>query len=288
MRTVVHISDVHFGRVDQRTVDPLVTAVKEISPDLVVVSGDLTQRARSEQFEEAARFLERLPGPRIVVPGNHDIPFYNVAARFFSRLRKFHRYITTDMLPTHVDEEIAVVGANTARSLVFKGGRINREQVMAIRERLCPLPDTVTKIVVTHHPFDLPPTFDENDLVGRADMAMNLLSECGADVFLAGHMHIGYTGSTSTRYNIQGYSALVIQAGTATSTRGRGEPNSFNVIRVEHPTITVDRLTWRPEEGSFGVSLSESFHRSEEGWKAMDVSDAGRRSAGRNVGGERA
>src|SRR2546421_2446886 len=115
MRTLVHLSDLHFGRVDERLVEPLIAAVTEIDPDLVAVSGDLTQRARSHQFIEARAFLDALPQPQIVVPGNHDIPMHNVYARFFQPLDKYRRYITNELQPFYADEEIAVVGLNTAR-----------------------------------------------------------------------------------------------------------------------------------------------------------------------------
>jgi len=266
MRTLVHLSDLHFGRVDTQLVDPLIKTIEEIGPNLVAVSGDLTQRARSWQFREARAFLDRLPQPQIVVPGNHDVPLHNLLARFFQPLNKYRRYITDELQPVHADEEIVVVGVNTARSLTIKGGRINESQVANLRETFCALSDDVVKTVVTHHPFDLPEGHDERDLVGRARMAMNLLAECGADLFLAGHLHVGHTGHTAKRYNIRGHSALVVQAGTATSTRERGEANSFNVIRTDHPHITVERMTWEPATGSFAVAGKEEFRHSPDGW----------------------
>src|SRR6267143_7245922 len=108
MRTLVHLSDLHFGRVDERLIDPLISAVTEINPDLVAVSGDLTQRARSHQFREARAFLDALPQPQIVVPGNHDVPLHNLFTRFLQPLYKYRRYITNDLQPFFTDEEIAV------------------------------------------------------------------------------------------------------------------------------------------------------------------------------------
>src|SRR6476620_11455788 len=127
MRRIVHISDIHFGRVDYDVVERAVEKINELEPHLVVVSGDLTQRARSGQFVEAKAFLDRLPQPQIVVPGNHDVPMYNVFDRFVNPLEKFKKYITADLTPTYVDDEVAVVGINTARSLTIKGGRINED-----------------------------------------------------------------------------------------------------------------------------------------------------------------
>ncbi|HEX8096646.1 MAG TPA: metallophosphoesterase, partial [Pyrinomonadaceae bacterium] len=194
MRKVVHLSDLHFGRVDYALVEPLAAAVNETAPHLVAVSGDLTQRARSGQFKEARQFLDSLPRPQIVVPGNHDVPLYNFVRRFASPLDKYRRHITDDLEPFYKDDEMAVIGINTARSLTTKYGRINERQIGAIRERLCGLGDRVTKIVVTHHPFDLPEGHDEAELVGRSRLAMETLAGCGADVLLAGHLHVGHTG----------------------------------------------------------------------------------------------
>src|SRR5215216_6219268 len=172
MRTIVHLSDLHFGRVNPLLIDPLMQAVRELEPNIVAISGDLTQRARSYQFQQARSFLEALPKPQIIVPGNHDIPLHNVFARFIEPLTKYKRYITDDMQPTYEDEEVVIVGVNTARSLVFKGGRINKTQVDGLREKFCSLGTGVVKVVVTHHPFDLPEGYDETELVGRAKMAM--------------------------------------------------------------------------------------------------------------------
>jgi 3',5'-cyclic AMP phosphodiesterase CpdA len=266
MRTVIHLSDLHFGRVDERVIDPLIKTIAEMEPNLIAVSGDLTQRARSHQFVEARAFLDRLPKPQIVVPGNHDIPLHNIFARFLRPLDKYRLYITDDLQPSYADEEMVVVGVSTARSSVFKGGRINQNQVARVREKFCSYDDDTIKILVTHHPFDLPEGYSDRDLVGRAKMAMAGFAECGADLFLAGHLHVTYSGHTAKRYNIQGHSALVVQAGTATSTRGRGETNSFNVLRLEHPNISVERLSWNLENGSFAIASEEHFQHSSAGW----------------------
>ncbi|HXH70965.1 MAG TPA: metallophosphoesterase family protein [Pyrinomonadaceae bacterium] len=266
MRTLVHLSDVHFGRVDYAIVDGLIKIINQIAPHLVVLSGDLTQRARSAQFIEARAFLDKLPEPQIVIPGNHDIPMHNVFARFATPLEKYKKYITDDLQPFYADEEVAVVGINTARSLTVKDGRINAAQIAGVREKMCSLPDDIIKIIVSHHPFDLPEGFDEKDIVGRAVLAMKTLAECGADVFLAGHLHVSHIGNTAHRYKIDGHSALVIQAGTATSTRGRGEANSFNVVRIEKARLIVERLEWQTEQMQFALAKSEKFDQTANGW----------------------
>ena len=109
MRTIVHLSDLHFGRVNEALLTPLVEAVRALAPDVVVVSGDLTQRARAAEFQQAQEFLSRLPGPQIVVPGNHDVPLYNIAHRLLRPLDKFRRYIEPSLSPTYIDNEMAVL-----------------------------------------------------------------------------------------------------------------------------------------------------------------------------------
>ncbi len=160
-------------------------------------------------------------------------------------------YITDDLRPFYHDDEIAVLGVNTARSLTIKDGRINEAQIAWMSERLSACDPPVVKIVVTHHPFDVPDGHDERNLVGRARVAMEALARCGADVFLAGHLHVSHTSHSATRYKIKGHSALVVQAGTATSVRGRGEANAFNVLRIERP---ADRdRAFRVAAGARGV-----------------------------------
>ena len=266
MRTLVHLSDVHFGRVDARLVEPLVQTIHRISPDLLAVSGDLTQRARRRQFIRAQAFLNRLPFPRIVVPGNHDVPLFNLPARFLGPLDSYRRYITHDLEPVFEDDEMIVVGLNSARSLPFHGGgRLNESQVARAAARLKAAAPGAIRIVVTHHPFDLPAGHDETQLIGRSGMAMARLAEVGADLFLAGHLHVSHVGATAERYQIAGHSALVVQAGTL-STRGRGEPNSFNALRLARPEISIDRYTWDAEPQAFQVASTSGFRHGSAGW----------------------
>jgi 3',5'-cyclic AMP phosphodiesterase CpdA len=269
MRTLVHLSDLHFGRVDHSLVEPLIRAVRELRPHLVAISGDLTQRARTAQFIEARRFLDALPKPQIVVPGNHDVPLYNPLARFLRPLAKYRRHIDENVEPFFGDSEIAVAGINTARSLTIKNGRINQRQLDCIRERLSAYSGKVTKIVVTHHPFDLPEGYREGDLVGRARIAMEILAGCGVDMFLAGHLHVSHSGHTGERYRIAGYKALVISAGTALSVRRRKENNAFNVLRIEHLKVGLERYMWQSESARFVPSASEYFEHRTDGWKRM-------------------
>jgi 3',5'-cyclic AMP phosphodiesterase CpdA len=243
----------------------LVSAVRLIQPDVVAVSGDLTQRARRQEFERARAFLDALPGPQIVVPGNHDVPFHNLLARFGGALDNYRRYISEDLEPFYADEEIAILGLNTARSMTIKGGRVNSEQIRRVEEKLCGFTVSPVRMLVTHHPFDLPANYDARHLVGRARKAMLRFARCGVDIFLAGHFHVTHCGPTAERYDLGGYSAIFVQAGTACSTRGRGEPNSFNVIRADKGTVTVETCAL-DASGSFRSVSRDEFLREEQGW----------------------
>lgn len=265
MRTVVHLSDLHFGRINPAILAPLQEFVRGVNPTLVVVSGDLTQRARTVEYIAARDFLAGMPFPQIVVPGNHDVPLRNPFNRFVKGLKGYRQFISDNLEPFFEDEELAVAGVNTARALTWKDGRINRWQLQRLREQLQPIGDTKTKIVVTHHPFDLP-AGAEGEVVGRSRLAIQTLAECKVDMLLAGHFHIADIGYTAKRYHVPGYSALIVSSGTTTSTRARGQPNSLNLIRIDRPKLIIDRYTWRPLTQQFELFSTEEFQHTPGGW----------------------
>lgn len=270
MRKIAHISDLHFGAADALVAERLVECVVSLEPHLTIISGDLTQRARTAQFQEAKRFIGKLPQPHLIVPGNHDVPLYNVYDRFVNPLEKYEKIITSEFEPFISDEEIAVAGINTARSLTIKGGRIGREQVERLRDKMSQFPDRMLKVIVTHHPFDVPDGEDEHDIVGRAKEALPIIAESGADVFLAGHLHKSHIGNSARRYRLEnGYCALIIQAGTATSIRERGEENSFNLMEFEYPLLTVYRYTCPIRTEPFRLANTERFTHDGRGWSRM-------------------
>ena len=240
---------------DERIYRPLIEAVHTLKPNLIAVSGDLTQRARGTEFESARKFLDALPQPQIIVPGNHDVPLHDVYSRFRFGFDRFYRSITEDRDPFYSDTEIAVLGVNTARALVFKGGRINAAQIARIEESFHPLQSGV-KILVAHHPFDLPEHLEQHDLVGRAKMGLAAIARCGVDMVLSGHLHV-------TNSMVSG-PAIFVQGGTALSTRGRGEANSFNVIRAELNRIAVEQHSW--DGDTFRLLSAGQFHRADAVW----------------------
>jgi 3',5'-cyclic AMP phosphodiesterase CpdA len=271
MRKVMHISDLHFGHVEPDVVTALREIEQRLRPHLIAVSGDLTQRARKREFVAAREFLDSLAAPKIVVPGNHDVPLYNVVARFLTPLERFRQYVGNEVEPAFVDEEMAVVGMNTARSLAFKGGRINRGQVRRALEIFCEIPDERIRILVTHHPFDLPGADDGDERVGRAEMAMASFRECMPDLLLAGHLHQHGIGTTAESYDLGGRTAIVVQAGTATSTRRRGTTNSFNLIRIERSDIAIERFDWSPSRKTFEIEATYRFTRRHGAWTHANI-----------------
>ncbi|MEY2439912.1 MAG: hypothetical protein QOI34_1297 [Verrucomicrobiota bacterium] len=266
MRTLIHLSDLHFGRIDPAIPEPLLQFIRAAKPDLVAISGDLTQRARTAEFMAARKFVDAIPFPKIVVPGNHDVPLHNLFSRFFRRLDRYQRIISADLEPFYIDSEIAVAGINTARALTWKNGRINRQQLQQLLSRFATVPPTHARIVVTHHPFDLPPGAKGDRVVGRSKLAMRMLAQCRVDMLLAGHFHLGAISQTATRYNIDNYSPLIVASGTSTSTRWRGQPNSLNLIRINESSISISQYRWGSERSLFDLFSTETFVRAENGW----------------------
>jgi 3',5'-cyclic AMP phosphodiesterase CpdA len=267
MRVVAHVSDLHFGAADSRIAAALASHLRRLAPDIVAISGDLTQRARRHQFKAARAYLAELPSPQIVVPGNHDIPLYNVLARFAYPRAAFFGHITRERHPYYEDNEIAVMGADTTRSFTIKDGGLRPRDVQHLVSQLTAAGGERVRIVVCHHPFDAPRGRIGQLTRPRPDTrAVAELVAKGTDVFLTGHLHASYTGRTATRYRANGRAAIVVEAGTATSTRVRGEPNTFNVLHVEGVRIVVERLAWQAAAGVFATAETQTFARMPDGW----------------------
>lgn len=266
MRTIVHLSDLHFGRVYEPLLKPLLEVVQKIKPDVIAISGDLTMRAKNDEFVKAKAFLDSMPFPQVIVPGNHDIPFYNIYSRFFSALKKYRHYISDDLSPVYKDETMVVYGLNTARSFALKRGRVDLVQVAKICEEFSKLPKDVLKIIVSHHPFDLPTTFNSSNLVRRHAIAMDMLIKSKTDIFLAGHTHTSLIAHIPEHCKELGYNSLMVQAGTATSIRTRGEHNTFNILQLEYPLLQINSYLWDESKRVFLPQLVKKFTHTEKGW----------------------
>jgi 3',5'-cyclic AMP phosphodiesterase CpdA len=268
MARLIHLSDLHFGAHDPALVEAVERKVDEAAPDLVVISGDFTQRAKTEQFQEACRFLGRLrdAGNEVLaVPGNHDIPLYDVFRRFLSPLTRYMRYVDDTLCPMIESPGATVLGINTARSLTFKDGRINEEQIRFIRETFDRTDPNATRILVTHHPlFALQVGDSVTGAVGRSELALDAIGEAGVDMLLAGHNHDASVHSARDLVTRAG-PALVVQAGTATSTRVRDQSQSFNRIDVDGASITVTVESWNGSD--FAAQDSQRYQRHGDHWR---------------------
>jgi len=251
MATIAHLSDIHFGAHDEKIVAATEAWLQSHRPDLVIISGDFTQRARIEQYRQASAYLNRLRADGfkvLAIPGNHDVPLYDVVRRFARPLNRYKRYISSNLCPWFENEELAVLGINTARSLTIKDGRINRDQMKIITDRFRGVPEHKTRILVTHHPLFAMPIGEGGELaeaVGRHEDAISAMCEAGVHIALAGHFHRTYAEAARKMVENAG-KALVIQAGTATSVRLRGnELQSFNFIEAKRNSeINLQVIAW--------------------------------------------
>ncbi|MEA3390065.1 metallophosphoesterase family protein [Sphingobium sp. CCH11-B1] len=293
MARIAHLSDIHFGANDQKIVDAATAWLQERRPDLTIISGDFTQRARVEQFRAASAWLNRLHAAglkTLVVPGNHDIPFYDLFRRFVRPLHRYERYISNVLCPWYEDREVAILGLNTARSLTIKDGRINHAQIDLLRDHFAAVPPDKTRILVTHHPLFAMPIGKGGELseaVGRHDDAVKAVCEAGVHLTLAGHFHRTYAEAAQKMAEHSG-GALVIQAGTATSTRLRNdEPQSFNWLHVRRNNeMELQVIVW--DGAAFRRASHVEYCRQEEVWTAREVVEqptVGTVEPGRMTGG---
>lgn len=267
MRIVAHLSDLHFGREDPAVVRALAADLSILRPALVAVSGDLTQRARPVEFRAAGAFLAALPAPVLAVPGNHDVPLHNVVRRIFAPLGRWRHHLALAEEPVFLDDELVAVGVSTARSNVWKAGRINEVQIARARETFLAAPGRV-KVLVAHHPFAPPADALRARLAGRAPAALAALVAAGLDLVLTGHLHHGHAGDVRDTVHRLAPSVLTAHASTATSVRRRGEPNAYNVLSLAPGRIALevrafDGAVFRP----VGTTL---FVRGEGGWERRE------------------
>lgn len=269
MKKIAHISDLHFGTEDPTVAAGLLRDLEEFQPDLVAVSGDLTQRARSSEFAAARDYLAKIPAPKIIVPGNHDIPLYNVLRRWLAPLQNYHETITRDMHPLYQDDEIAVAGVNTARSSTWKEGRVSHAQIARLQEQFTALPAHLAKVLVCHHPF-IPPEHDpEAAVVGRVRQTLKMLAGAGCGLILSGHLHRVSSGDARPYHIEIARSILVFQAGTAISQRRRDEPNAYNRIQLSAERLHLEVRMW--EGQTFESRSRKDFRHSEHGWAGAEL-----------------
>lgn len=278
MARIAHLSDIHFGAHNPTIVAATENWLEQQRPDLIIISGDLTQRAKADQFRQAASYLERLGAlgcAILVVPGNHDVPLYDVLRRFAAPLARYKHFISEDLCPWFENDDVAVLGINTARSLTVKDGRINHDQIAMLRDRFAGVSPAKTRILVTHHPLFSMPIGEGGELseaVGRHRDAIEAVAEAGVHLALAGHFHRTYAEAALKMVESTG-SVLVMQAGTATSTRLRNnELQSFNWIHAHrYDEVELQVIAWDGHE--FLRGNHERFTHDGSIWSSQTVTE---------------
>lgn len=255
MRHLLHISDVHFGPKHLPSVaDGLTRLTAERRPDLVVLSGDQTQRAKPRQFRQAREWARALPAPVLSVPGNHDVPMYRFWERIAAPYGAYRKHFARELEPVWRDDELLVVGLNTAHGWTIKHGRLLPRQLRRLCEVVEASGDDRFRVVVAHHPMAPAPDFHHQSVTRRARTACRELARLGVHLVLSGHLHIGFLHVLPPPTEGPENPIALLHAGTSASSRGRGWEtgrNTCNWIRVDADAVVVERLAWRDESETF-------------------------------------
>jgi len=230
--------------------------------DLIVISGDLTQRATHDEFQQAHDFLTTLPVRYLVVPGNHDLAAWRLWERFTAPWKKWKRYIAPELDTCAAGPGFIAVGLNTARRFGthpdWSRGRVNHRQLRWMQRQFDKHPPETLRILVTHHPFYLSAAAQGRGLLGRLDQAWPILQASSADLLLSGHLHLAYAQSVN--------GMVIAQAGTGISDRLKGgEANSFNLITANEKQIVLQNMLW--SEANFMAQPPQIFENGAQGWQ---------------------
>lgn len=250
MRSLLHLSDIHFGPKHLPAAAAAVEALAAAArPDVIVVSGDLTQRAKPVQFRAAREYVDRLPAPVVFAPGNHDVPLWRFWERTLAPFGAWRRHFAPELERHFVDAELAVVAVTTAFAWTTKHGRLSPAQLAELDRRLAAAPAGAARVVVAHHPLVAAPELGPEPTAANAGRALALLEAHGVELVLSGHLHHGFVLPART-----GRSPAVAHCGTTSSSRGRGAEAaaaSLNWIEIAAESIAVSRRRFDAARGEF-------------------------------------
>lgn len=267
---VMHISDLHAGPpFNQALAVQVAQQAHDLRPDLLVVSGDLVQRADfRDQWRAIKAYLATLPSPQLVVPGNHDVPLYNGLARLLFPLSYYRWQISSNLNPVFERPGLLVVGGNTAYGATVDGGRLSEQQMQAMERAFARAPEGTCKVAVLHHHVVNPPGCEGRRKIANADEAVQLLDRCGVDLLLCGHVHVSYVGTTLDVVPTLQKGTIICQSGTTTSRRGklreRGK-NSYNLIEIDDAAIRISQHLFLEDLGRFVPVAQHVFPRRSAG-----------------------
>ncbi|HEX6640391.1 MAG TPA: metallophosphoesterase [Thermoanaerobaculia bacterium] len=268
--TLLHISDMHFGPYYvPRVGDALLAFAYSVQPDIIIASGDFTQRAKPGEFAEAADYLKTLPDvPKVVVPGNHDVPLYRVLERLFEPHKHYRAHIKDELNWTlRTDRAVIVALDSTAPRRAITNGRISRWQLEYAARELESAPAGAARIVVAHHHFAPAPDYEGGEVMPKAKRAMDIFTELRVDLVMGGHLHRAYVGNSLDVYSglDREHGITIVQSGTATSRRGRArerEKNTANVIRIGEDVVRVTHYMYFEDVSGFAPISRHIFPRS--------------------------
>ncbi|OZC04667.1 hypothetical protein BSZ36_08815 [Rubricoccus marinus] len=267
---MAHLSDVHFGKISHPgVVDALVEEVNAEPFDLVVVSGDLTQRATRQQFTDARAMLDRFTAPVLVVPGNHDVRawWHDPFDRVFRSAKRFKKYITEDVTPQFTTGGLAVFGLNSAHGLTIKGGKIRPHHLEEMAAFFARQAAGDFRVLVLHHHLLRLNELGDHDIARGARNAIAVAEASGVDLVLCGHLHRSHVAHVELAPDLvgtPGHRLVIASAGTATSSRGRGDDrqtNVYNWIDVSPEGFTVQERKYDVQTGGFEEAEVTRFDR---------------------------
>ena len=257
MTRLLHISDTHFGTEQPELLQALLALAHHEKPDVLVLSGDITQRARAVQFRQARDFCDRLEIPRMLsLPGNHDIPLFNIFARVFNPYAAYLRAFGPDLEPWLQTPSLCVMGVKTTRRWRHTNGEVSAAQIDHVCRQLARAAPQQLRIVVVHQPVHVLKATDQHDLLRGWEPAVRAWAKAGADLVMGGHIHLPFSCDLSSRLPGLTRRLWCVQAGTALSSRVReGIPNSVNLLRYDgigQPvSCLLERWDYQKQSGRF-------------------------------------
>jgi 3',5'-cyclic AMP phosphodiesterase CpdA len=259
MTRILHLSDLHFGRVEPGVAQDALDLATGLAPDGVVISGDLTQRARADQFAAARAFVDRMPQPVLVVPGNHDMPLWNLPLRLLAPFRRYIRAFGAELEPSLSLPGAVVQGVNTANPLVWKAGLLRADSLARLTRTFSAAPPQKWRIAVLHH-APVPAADGTPADIAEPAEALHALAQTGAQVVLSGHTHMPHWGAAGTQAGM-----LFLQVGTAISTRRKTDANDLSLIELDAGGVTLRSWLARPGQ-TFVEGPTTRFVHGSNGW----------------------
>jgi len=270
MVTILHLSDLHFGRPYLPHVgEAVLRIVPTLRADIQVISGDFSQRAKNEEFADARAFLDKLPTgpPQIVVPGNHDVPLYRVMERLTDPYANYREHISKELEGVYRSDDAVIVYLNsTAPRRTITNGRITEKQIDFCAEKFADAPESAVKIVVAHHHFAPAPDYEGDKTIIGGRRALDRFVDIGVEMIMGGHLHRAYIGNSLDIYPGENRErgVVILQSGTSTSRRGRArerEKNSFNLLKVTETMFHVTHYMFFEDTSEFAPMSRHIFPR---------------------------